>query len=131
MYSANQEASFVYGVRYVLKEERVPMLGGYGTALKQEDPARHSGYVNRHTNKVVESYLRSGKRVVAEVTSVSEGEKGKRDRRMRTERDWWNGRALCWVHESCHDSWNIWDSDVEEGLPGSDNEDSLSDKKDE
>lgn len=107
------------------------MLGGYGTALKQEDPARHSGYVNRHSNEVVESYLRSGKRVVAEVTSASEGEKGKRDRRLRTERDWWNGRALCWVHERCLDLSNIWDSDAEEGLPDSGDEESLSDEDDE
>lgn len=94
-----REAPFVRGGRYVLQEERVPLLGGEGIALKQEDPVRHCGYVSRDTIQVVEPHLDVGKRVVAEVTSAWEGNQRNFCRRLRTERDWWNGCAVCWVEE--------------------------------
>lgn len=100
LYSAAEEAPFVRGGRYILEPERVPRLGGHGTALKQQGPARHCGYVSRNTADVVESYLLVGKRIVAEVTSALEGNRRRFCRYLRTERDWWNGRALCWLEEN-------------------------------
>lgn len=116
LYPASQEAPFVRGAQYALKEERVSWLGGEGTALKQEDPTRHSGYVSRQANDVVQSYLRRGIRVVAEVTSAREGNRGIFCGRLRALRDWWNGRALCWVDERFADLESIWDPDYMEDV---------------